>query len=70
MHTALILLHLAYIFPAIISGKITDNPILYILLGLYFILLLAILYDYIWILAHDPVDTVVHDQQLVDKIDP
>jgi hypothetical protein len=64
LYLGLVGLHFAYIFPAIISGKITDLPIIYIMLGLHFILLIAVIYDYIWILVHDPVDTVVHDPQL------
>jgi len=48
----------------IVSGIITSNPILYILLGLHFVLLSAILYDYLWIMIHDPVDSIILDPQL------
>lgn len=64
LYLGLIALHFVYIFPAIVSGKITSLPIIYIMLGLHFILVLCVLYDYVWILTHDPVDTVVHDPQL------
>jgi hypothetical protein len=70
VYLILIVLHLIYILPAITCGLITYVPILYVLLGLHFALIIAILYDYIWILVHDPVDTVVYDPQLIDKIDP
>lgn len=39
------------------------------MLGLHFVILLAIIYDYVWILVHDPVDTVVYDPHLASKID-
>jgi hypothetical protein len=70
LYITLIGLHFVYILPAIISGKITYVPILYVLLGLHYLLILVILYDYIWILVHDPVDTLVCDPQLIEKIDP
>jgi hypothetical protein len=61
VYVILIGLHFVYILPAIASGLITYVPILYVLVGLHFVLILGILYDYIWILVHDPVDTVVYD---------
>lgn len=53
----------------IMSGKVSNNPILYLLLAFHFLLLIMILYDYLWILSHDPVDRVVQDQSLASGID-
>ncbi len=70
LYLALVVLHFVYIFPAIISGKVSPFPILYIMLAFHFALLIAILYNYLWILVHDPVDRIVYDAQLAEKIEP
>jgi hypothetical protein len=69
LYLSIIALHLVYIFTPIIKGNITKNPILYIIVGFYFLLLFAIIYDYIWIAIHDPVDRIVYDPKLADNIE-
>jgi hypothetical protein len=64
LYLGLVALHITYIFTPIIKGNITSNPILYIIVGLYFILMIGIIYDYTWIAIHDPVDRIVFDPKL------
>lgn len=69
LYLGLIVLHIFYILLPIVQGYVSSNPIIYVLLALHFMLLCAIVYDYLWIAIHDPVDRVVCDPQLAEGID-
>lgn len=64
LYLGLIVLHIFYILLPIVQGYVSSNPIIYVLVALHFVLLCAVVYDYLWIAIHDPVDRVVYDPQL------
>ena len=55
-------LHSAYAVPGIVA---IDHAALWILLGVAYISLILMIYDYIWIMVHDPVDRVVENPDLI-----
>lgn len=69
LYLGLIGLHIAYILTPIVKGVVTSNPILYILVALHFALIIAVIYDYVWIASHDPVDRLIRDPRLGDTFD-
>lgn len=70
LYLGITVLHIFYILIPITKGKISQNPILYVLVALHFILLAVIVFDYLWIAVHDPVDRIVYDAQLSNRIQP
>lgn len=70
VHLAVVTLHSVYIVPPITSTLITSLPMLPIMLGLFYLCLAILVYDYIRITTHDPVDRIVRNQALADLAPP
>ena len=60
-------LHSIFIIPPLDD---ISHVLLWILLGFHYILLLAIIYDYIYLSATDPVDPLVLDQEMMTRYRP
>ena len=74
LYTLILVLHSIFIVPLIVNVHNNDvddrTEILIILLVLSYITLIIVIYDYIWITVHDPVDRLVLNQELVIKYNP
>ena len=57
-----LVLHSVYIVPGVVK---IDHPILWVFLGVHYACLMFVIYDYVWIMAHDPVDRLVLDPELI-----
>ena len=55
-------LHSIFVLPGLISMNYDPHKsILYFLLVLFYVLLVLIIYDFVWISVHDPVDRIIVD---------
>lgn len=57
-------MHSVFVVPTLNN---LDSPILWVLLGLHYVFLLIIGYDYVFLTTMDPVDRLVVNEELVSR---